>query len=483
MNLRLVLRVIAFIIIIVCILMLIPAGIALRSSEKKCLLIFFITTAIGVGFSFLSILFTTKCQRDIVTSREGFLIVCIAWAAAAGLGALPFYLSGSVLTYADAFFETMSGFTTTGASILKEIESLPRSLLFWRSLTHWLGGMGIVLLTIVFLPILGVKGLHFIRIEAPGPTVEKIVPRIAETTLVLWLIYLGLTLAETLLLMLGRMNLFDALTHTFGTLATGGFSPKNRSVGHYSSKYVHIIITIFMMLAGTNFNLYYRLLSGRFREIKKNTELRAYLGIFFISSILIALVLNGSVYESFGKSLRYGSFQVASIFTTTGFSTADFDAWPAMAKGILFALMFIGGSSGSTGGGIKVIRIVTLFKIGINEMRYILHPRGVYTVKINDMPVRKDIAYTIAGFVFLYISFLIITTLVVTSGGYDLVTSFSTALVTVGNIGPGFGKIGPTLNYSFYPDYIKWFLSFAMMVGRLEVYTVFIIFTPWFWKR
>jgi trk system potassium uptake protein TrkH len=343
--------------------------------------------------------------------------------------------------------------------------------------------MGIVVLTIVFLPILGVKGLHFIRIEAPGPTVERIAPRIAETTLVLWLIYLGLTFTETLLLMLGRMNLFDALTHTFGTLATGGFSPKNRSGGHYSSKYIHIIITIFMMLAGTNFNLYYRLLSGRFREIKRNTELRAYLGIFFTSSILIALVLNGSVYESFGKSLRYGSFQVASIFSTTGFSTADFDPWPAMAKGILFALMFIGGSSGSTGGGIKVIRIVTLFKIGINEMRYFLHQRGVYTIKINDMPVRKDIAYTIAGFVFLYISFLIVTTLVVTSGGYDLVTSFSTALVTVGNIGPGFGKIGPTLNYSFYPDYIKWFLSFAMMVGRLEVYTVFIIFTPWFWKR
>lgn len=483
MNLRLVLRVVAFILIIVCILMLIPAGIALRFAEKKCLIIFFTTIAIGMGFSFLSILLTSKCQKDLVTSREGFLIVCLSWAGAAGLGALPFYLSGAVPSYADAFFETMSGFTTTGASILKEIESIPRSLLFWRSLTHWLGGMGIVVLTIVFLPILGVKGLHFIRTEAPGPTVEKIAPRIAETTMVLWLIYLGLTLAETLLLVLGRMNLFDALTHTFGTLATGGFSPKNRSVGHYSSKYIHIVITIFMMLAGTNFSLYYRLLSGRFREITRNTELRAYLGIFFVSSILIALVLRGRVYESFGKSLRYGSFQVASILTTTGFSTADFDAWPTMAKGILFALMFIGGSSGSTGGGIKVIRVVTLFKIGLNEMRYLLHPRGVYTIKINDMPVRKDLSYTISGFVFLYISFLIVTTLLVTSGGYDLVTSFSTALVTVGNIGPGFGRVGPTMNYSFYPDYIKWFLSFAMMVGRLEVYTVLIIFTPWFWRR
>ncbi len=483
MNVRLVLRVVAIIVAIVCILMLIPTGIALASSEKRCTVYFFATIALGTCFSFFTILLTAKCRKDLVTPRDGFLLVCLSWVASAGLGALPFYLSGTVPTYTDAFFETMSGFTTTGASILLDIESLPRSVLFWRSLTHWLGGMGIVVLTIAFLPLLGVGGLHLIRAEAPGPTVEKIAPRITETTKVLWLIYLGLTFAETLLLMLGRMEIFDALTHTFGTLATGGFSPKNLSVGHYSMPYVHIVVTVFMMFAGTNFGLYYRLISGRFRDIATNTEVKVYLCIFFVSAILLAWILHGQVYESFGKSLRYGSFQAASIFTTTGFTTADFDAWPAPAKGILFTLMFIGGSSGSTGGGIKVIRIVTLFKLGINEMKYLLHPRGIYTIKINGIPVRKDISYTISGFVFLYILFLIITTLVVSSGGYDLVTSFSTSLVTVGNIGPGFGKIGPTLNYSFYPDYIKWFLSFAMLVGRLEVYTVLVLFMPWFWRR
>jgi len=328
-----------------------------------------------------------------------------------------------------------------------------------------------------------VGGLQLMRAEAPGPSVDRLTPKITETAKILWLIYLGLTVLETTLLMFGGLSLYEALTHTFGTLATGGFSPKAASVGHYTSAYVHIVVTVFMMGAGINFILYYRLLKGQFSIIRQNTEVKAYLGIFAVASLIIAVSLYGETYTGFGESLRFASFQAASILTTTGYATADFAAWPQLAQVVLFVLMFIGGSAGSTGGGMKVIRIVTAVKQGFNEMRYLIHPRGVFAIRLNGAPVRKDVVYNITGLVFLYLFLLLFTTLFVATGGHNILTSVSTALVTLGNIGPGFGRIGPVENYAFYQPYIKVYLSLIMMIGRLEVYTVLVLLTPAFWKR
>ena len=475
------LRTIAVLLIIVCAFMLFPMGFALYYGELETIRFFFYPMAGVVLVATIVLLFTRKVAVTL-SHRDGFLLVTFSWIFSALVGCLPLYLSGAIPGFPDAFFETMSGFTTTGASILTEIEGLPKSMLFWRSLTHWLGGMGIVVLTIAILPLLGIGAYQMMKAEAPGPSLDKITPKITETARILWFIYLGLTVAETALLMVGGMNLFDALTHTFGTLATGGFSPKNRSVGHFDSGFIHIVVTIFMMLAGMNFILHYGLITGKLRKVLTNVELRVYLAIFGVAALIIAFSLYGPSYSSFSESLRYSAFQAASILTTTGFTTADYAAWPFFAKAVLFTLTFIGGCSGSTGGGIKVIRIATLFKLGIHEMKHMAHPRGVFSLRLGQGALKKDMVYSISGFFFLYLLILLLTTLVVASGGNDLITSLSSALVTVGNIGPGFGRIGPTLNYAFYPDYIKWFLSFAMMVGRLEVYTVLVLFTPRFWR-
>lgn len=482
MNLTLVFKVTAVLLLVICAFMLAPILVAVYYGETEILPSFFIPMG-AVAVICGAFLLLTRGRNGELSTRSGFFLVTLGWLSAAGVGALPFVISGAIPAYTDAFFETMSGFTTTGATILTDIESLPYSILFWRSLTHWLGGMGIIVLAVAILPLLGVGGLQLMRAEAPGPSVDRLTPKITETAKILWLIYLGLTVLETALLMFGGLSLYEALTHTFGTLATGGFSPKAASVGHYTSAYVHIVVTVFMMGAGINFILYYRLLKGQFSIIRKNTEVKVYVGIFVAASLLIALTLNGRTYDGFGISLRFASFQAASILTTTGYATADFATWPRLAQVALFILMFIGGSAGSTGGGMKVIRIVTAIKQGFNEMRYLIHPRGVFTIRLNGVPVRKDVVYNITGLVFLYILLLLFTTVFVATGGHDILTSMSTALVTLGNIGPGFGRIGPVENYEFFQTYIKWYLSFIMMVGRLEVYTVLILLTPAFWKR
>ena len=481
MNYKAVLRTLSILMLIISLFMLIPLVVALMYGEYNEVISF----AIPIGITILTLLPTTYFLRNSsmkLTTRDGFLVVTLSWVAASLFGSIPFVISGSIPQFTNAFFETMSGFTTTGASILTEIESLPKSMLFWRSLTHWLGGMGIVVLTVAVLPILGIGGLQLLKAEAPGPTVDKITPRITETAKVLWYIYLGMTVLETALLMLAGMSLFDGLTHTFGTLATGGFSTKNSSIGAYDSAYIDAIITFFMILAGMNFSLHYRFLTGNFKKLAVNTEMKVYLSIFAIASVSVAFSLYGKVYDSFLTAFRYASFQVASILTTTGYATTDFEQWPSFAIIILFILMFVGGSSGSTGGGIKVVRIVTLFKQGINEMRYLLHPRGVFTLRISEQPIKKDMVYAVSGFFMLYLLMLLGVTLIVAGAGYDITTSLTTALATVGNIGPGFGSIGPTANYAHYPEIIKWVLSFAMLVGRLEVYTVLVLFLPRFWK-
>jgi len=483
MNTKLVIKVISILLLIIAGFMIFPVFFAVYYGEFHMIRFFLIPITASLLFYIIIRIFISDRQRKNLSTKDGFLLVASSWISASFLGCLPFFLSGAVPSLADAFFETMSGFTTTGASILTEIESLPKSLLFWRSLTHWLGGMGIVVLTVAIFPLLGIGGLQLIKAEAPGPTVDKITPKITETAKILWMIYIALTIIETILLLAGGLNLFDSLTHTFGTLATGGFSPKNTSVGFYNSPFVDWVITIFMLMAGINFILYFKLVTGQLKSIMRNSEFKAYLGIFAAATLIVTLNLHGKTYTTFADSLRYAGFQVSSILTTTGFATADYEKWPMLSQIILFVVMFIGGCSGSTGGGIKVIRIITLFKQGINEMKLLIRPRGIFSIRIDGKVVRKQLVYAVSGFVLLYIFLLLLTTTVVASGEYDIVTSLSTALVTLGNIGPGFGLIGPTENYQFFQDYIKWFLSFAMMAGRLEIYTVLVMLLPAFWRR
>jgi len=483
MNPVLVYKIISYLMVIISGFMTIPAGIALFKGESAEFSGFLTAISIALINFVLMLIITRRKKNQNLTAKDGFLFVTLSWVFASLLGSIPYYVSGAIPEFVNAVFEAMSGLSTTGASILTDIESLPSSILFWRSLTHWLGGMGIVVLTVAVLPLLGIGGLQLIKAEAPGPTVDKITPRITETAKILWLIYAGLTFAETILLMLGGMDLFDALTHTFGTLATGGFSTRNSSVGAFNSAYIDWVITAFMVMAGINFTLHFKFMSGRYRDVLKDTELKAYLGIFAAATILITWNLLGNSYDSIADALRFAGFQAASILTTTGYASADFEKWPAMSQTVLFMLMFIGGCSGSTGGGIKVIRIITLLKQGFNEMKYLLHSKGVFALRINGHPVKKDIIYAISGFFFLYILMILITTIVAASSGSDLLTSFTSALATVGNIGPGFGLIGPTDNFSFFPAYVKWFFCFSMLVGRLELYTVLILLTVTFWRR
>ncbi len=448
---------------------------AIRSFSIPCM----------VGILMIIVLLATKKQNEkaILSQRMGYLFVTLAWVFATLLGSLPFIFSGAIPSFVDAFFETMSGFTTTGATILTDIEVLPKCILLWRAVTHWLGGMGIVVLTVAVLPLLGIGGRALLEAEAPGPQVDKFTPRISETAKILWLIYLGLTVIEILLLMIGGMSLFDAATHAFATMATGGFSTKNLSVGAYHSAYIDIVITIFMLFAGLNFSLYWKLLKGNIKAVLKDTEARVYILIFLAASIIIALnLLQGKNFLSFGTALRYASFQAASILTTTGFVTADYLTWPALAQTVLFILMFIGGCSGSTGGGIKVGRITTLIKMGFTEMRYLIKPRGIYGVFIDGQYLKKNVVYDIAAMVILYLVSMIVSTFVVSTGGYDILTSLSATLATLGNIGPGFALVGPVFNYAFFPDYIKVWLSFIMLLGRLEIFTVLVIFTKSYWK-
>lgn len=483
MNPAQIIKLISLLLIVIAGFMLMPAFIAFVYNEMNVLQSFLITIIVMFSISALMLYLLRHKKVKTLTTRDGFIFVSLIWVIASLSGAIPFYISGTIPSFTNAFFETISGFTTTGASILTDIEALPQSMLFWRSMTHWLGGMGIVVLTVAIFPILGIGGLQLIKAEAPGPTVDRITPRIAETAKLLWMIYIGFTVTETLLLMLGGLNLFDALTHTFGTLATGGFSIKNSSIGHYNSAYIEGVITLFMIIAGINFTLHYRLLTGNAKPLLANTELKTYISIFIITTIIIAFSLHKEVYSSLATCFRYASFQAATILTTTGYATTDFEQWPFLAQSVLFILMFVGGCSGSTGGGMKVLRIVTLFKTAFNEMKHLIHPRGIFSLRISGKVIKKDLAYAIAGFFFLYIAMLLAITFVVSLAGGDILTSVATALATVGNIGPGFGKIGPAENYAFYPGFVKWILSFAMLAGRLELYTVLVLFTPAFWKK
>jgi len=482
MRFRVIFQFVGFVVLLISLSMLlaIPFSLAYEDGTADLLLG---CSGLGAAAGGLLILATRSKQTVILNHREGMAIVTLSWIAAGVTAALPFYVSGIIPSFTDCLFETMSGFTTTGASILNDIETLPKGLLFWRSMTHWLGGMGIILLSLAILPFLGVGGMQLFKAEVPGPTPDKLRPRIKDTALILWTVYLLFTVVETILLYAGGMDLFNSLCHTFGTVATGGFSPKNASIGHYSSVYFHVVITVFMFLAGTNFALHYKLLQGSPREYLRSSEFRFYLGLVLAVIGILTLSLWISSGKEVGYSLQHGAFQAVTIVTTTGYVTADYAAWAPLAQVLLFLCMFSGGMAGSTSGGIKTMRTLLLGKHNVRELKRLVHPRAVIPLKLDGRPVPESVLGGIWGFFLLFVSLMVLAALILAGMGIDLVTSFAAAIACIGNIGPGLGDVGPADNYADLPLAAKWVLTFCMLLGRLEIYTVIILITPDFWRK
>ena len=460
---------------------IIPLTVALCYGETQMLPVFLIPMLISFVVMLIINIPTRKNKFHLAT-KQTFLIVALSWVTASFMGAVPLYFSGYFDSFTDAFFESVSGFSTTGSTILSDLEILPRSINMWRCLTHWLGGMGIVTLTVALLPLLGVGGFQLIKAETTGPEKGKVTAKITTTAKILWLIYAGLTLIETFALKIAGMDFTDALMHSFSTLGTGGFSSRNASIASYDSVAIDTIITVFMFLSAVNFSMYYYLIARKFIDIKDNSEFKYFIAIV-VSFITIVTLCVVPVYHHFGKSLRYSAFQVVSLMSTTGFSTADFLEWPSTAQFWLFMLFFVGGCSGSTGGGVKVVRWVILGKQISNETKRMLHPHGVFSIRLNNRVGRKDIVFNVAAFMTVYFAVVAITTFAGCLANLDLFTAFTGALSMVGNVGPGFGKLGPSFNYGFLPSLLKWWYCFAMLAGRLELYTMIIFFMPSYWKK
>lgn len=435
-------------------------------------------------FSGSVLYFVTERQRDVVlTRREGIAIVALGWISAGLFGALPFLFAGTFDAFVNAFFESVSGFTTTGASVLSNIESQPQGILFWRSLTQWLGGMGIIVLSLAILPFLGIGGMQLYRAEIPAPVIDKLKPRISETAKLLWKVYVLISLTEVILLCIGGMGLFDSLCHTFATMATGGFSTKNASIGHYQSVYFDCVIIFFMLMAGINFSLHYYFMKGQITAFRKNPEFRFFIVLVTIFTAAISLNVYSHQFESLLQSIRHAAFQVSSIITTTGYATADFDGWPALSRSILLICMFIGACAGSTGGGIKCLRIILLLKHSYKELLRIIHPHAITQVKLGGRPVPPEVINSIWGFFALYLGLFVLSSFILAAMGVDLISSFSAVAASIGNIGPGLGMVGPAQNYAHIPYMGKWLLILCMLLGRLEIYTVIILFVPEYWKK
>ena len=482
MKYRVVLNIIGFLLILNGLFILTGIGFSLyyKSDDISALLIS------GIGTSFFGLLLWLATRRSEIAElgkREGYLIVTLGWIVMAIFGALPFIFYGAIPSYTDAFFETMSGFTTTGATILTDIEILPPGLLFWRSLTQWLGGMGIIVLSLAILPLLGIGGMQLFTAEVPGVTKDKIHPRVQETAKRLWGIYVILTATETALLMVGGLNFFDAINHSFTTMATGGFSTKNASIAYFTSPYVQYVFILFMFFAGMNFTLHYLGFHGNFKFFKENTEFKYYLGFTIFASLFIMIIHLPHVDFHWEEAIRQSLFHVVSLTTTTGYVTSDFENWAPFSRMIFFALLFVGGCAGSTGGGIKFVRHIVLFKNGWTELKRLIHPRAVIPVKFNDKAVSSDIISNVQAFFIFYILLFVFGSMILALLGVDFVTAAGATATCIGNIGPGIGTVGPVNNFAHLPDVVKWILSLFMVVGRLELFTVIIIFSPAFWKK
>ncbi len=479
MNRRIVFNMIGKMLLSEAVLLLLPTAVAFYYGESG--VFSFLVTAIVAAIFGGALYYFSKPKNNVIYAKEGFVIVAFAWIFMSAIGALPFYLSNEIPSYIDAFFETVSGFTTTGASILSNVEALSKGMLFWRSFTHWVGGMGVLVFVMAILPSATDRPIHLIRAEMPGPIVGKLLPRARDTAKILYIIYIVLTCVQIILLKLGGMSLFDSVVHSFGTAGTGGFGINTDSIGGYSA-YSQWVITVFMLIFAVNFNLYYLILIKKIKMALKSLELKVFLIIVAASIVLITINIF-PIYKNISVAIRHSAFQTASIITTTGYSTVDFDKWPEFSKSILLILMLIGGCAGSTAGGIKVSRIIMLFKQLRNEFKRMLHPRSVSVVKFEEKKVDTTTINGVSIYLFIYIITLLSVLLLLSIDKFNFTTNLSATVACFNNVGPGFAAVGPLASYAEYSGFSKILLSFAMLLGRLEIFPILIALSPATWSK
>lgn len=480
MNYSLILRIMGFVLKTEASLMILPIIIAILYQSGDAM--YFVYTAVPlfiIGYCLTRI----KPKKTNFRSREGFVTVSLSWIMLSIFGAIPFYISGYFNSFIDCFFETVSGFTTTGSTILSNVEAVSKGLLFWRSFTHWIGGMGVLVFVLAIMPNINGSTVQILRAESPGPTPGKVVPKIRESAKILYMIYFVMTIIQIILLLLVDLPLFDTLITAMGSAGTGGFSNMNLSVGAYNNIPAEVITTVFMLLFGVNFNMYYYMLNRQFGLVKANEELRLYIFIALLSMLLIAINIMPMYGDSFLAALRHSSFQVSTIMTTTGYATTDFSLWPTFSKVILITLMVIGASAGSTGGGIKVSRLLILFKAAKKEIGTIMHPRRIHTVKMDGNTLEDRILVNVLVFLGLYFVIAFLAIIVISVDGYNFETTATAVLSALGNIGPGFSMVGPLGNFGIFSDFSKLVLSFCMLAGRLEIFPMLILFSPRIWGK
>ena len=477
MNYKMIRNILGWLLIFECGFMLVPTVTALIYGERE-IWAFLVTMLLCGGIGALCV--WRKPKDSALYAREGFVIVSLSWIALSLLGAIPFCISGTIPNYVDAVFETVSGFTTTGASILTAVEPLPRCMLMWRSFTHWVGGMGVLVFIMAFIPLSGGQNMHIMKAESPGPSVSKLVPRVKTTALILYSIYLGLTLIQFILLLCGGLNVFEALTTAFGTAGTGGFGVLNDSMASYSP-YIQWVVTAFMLLFSVNFSCYYLLLLGRIKDAF-NAELRTFIAV--VGTVMLVVTLNvRGLFDTLGEALRHVAFTVASLISTTGFATENFDAWPELSRTLLVLIMFIGACAGSTGGGLKVSRLMILFRGACNEIGTLIHPRRVKRVTIDNRPVEAEVVRATNVYMMWYVLIFTVSVILISFDDHDLITNFTAVTATINNIGPGLNLVGPTGNFAFFSIPSKLVLIFDMLAGRLELFPMLVLFAPQTWRR
>lgn len=475
MNIKILVKILGFVLCFEAIFML-PSTVISYTADQYDFLSFLISPAVMLAIGLPCSLL--KINRTKLYAKDGLMAVAFSWIILCIAGALPFYISGAIPSFINSIFETVSGFTTTGASILTDVESLPRGILFWRSMTHWIGGMGVLVLALAIIPSLGGSGIYLMKAESPGPSTLKLVPSLRKTALILYAIYTSLTIMEIICLKIAGMSFYDAFIHAMSTAATGGFSNKNISVGYYDNVAIEIIITAFMYLFGMNFAIYFTALTKNIFQALKSEELRVYTAIMALSAILIAINISHLYNGNILTSIRYAGFQAASIMTTTGFSSTDFNLWPTFSKTMLMLLMVIGSCASSTGGGIKVMRIIIMFKTIRINFKKLTHPNIVKTLSIDNHPVDNTTIYNVLIFILLYIVVIIAATLLLSIENFDFTTTFSTVLTMIGNTGPGLEMVGPLSNYTIYSNFSKIVMSICMLIGRLEILPILFLFIP-----
>lgn len=461
-------------------LMIVPLFIAIAKTENAPMKAFITTIIMLLGLG--TVLTSIKFKNKDIYAREGFVITALSWIVLSFFGAMPFYFSETIPSFVDSFFETVSGFTTTGASILTVIEGLPLSILFWRSFTHWIGGMGVLVFLLAIIPMGGDRSMYIMKAEAPGPLVGKLVPKVKSTAKLLYLIYVFLTIAEMIFLIAGGMPLFDSIVSAFSTAGTGGYSIKNASIAAYNSAYIEYIIAIFMMIFGINFNLFYLLLMKDFINVFKNEELRYYLGIIAIATVLITANI-ASMYDSIEQAFRNAFFQVTSLITTTGFITANYELWPEFSKTMLIVIVMIGACGGSTGGGLKVSRLVIVLKMITQELKRMVHPRSVNIIKLDGMKIEQETVDSVTSFFVIYVFLIFGSFIIISVDNFDFTTSLTAVMTCVGNVGPGLGGVGPVENFSIFSPFVKIVLCMDMLLGRLEIFPLVMLFSPAVWKK